>query len=113
MDYGDTDIDDNNYEDDTSGNDNNDVDDNEPLGEAHASPEDKNLRWVCLLTAVVRTNQDYGLGMMVPLPNASASALATFMDMVLQVLTFFVLHLLMQARGFSEEDPAFCFCCLR
>jgi hypothetical protein len=39
-----------------NGNDNGDEDDEETLEEANATPENKSLRWVSLLTGVVCTN---------------------------------------------------------
>jgi hypothetical protein len=62
---------------------------------------------------VVRTNQDYGLGHMERLPDASADAPAVFEAVELQAPTFFALRSLVRTGGFSEEDPPICFRCLR
>jgi hypothetical protein len=65
-----------------------------------------------LLAGVVCTNQDYGLGLMVPLQDASAAAPATFEAVELQAPTFFASRLLVHTGRFLEEDPLICFCCL-
>jgi hypothetical protein len=101
----------NNYEDDISDVDDDDDDDDKLPGEADAPPEDKNLHWVHLLAGVVRTNQDYSLGPMVPLPDASAAALAASEAVELQAPTLFTSHSLVLAGGFSEEDLPICFHC--
>jgi hypothetical protein len=67
----------NNY-DNNSLDGNNDDNHQEEPEEAHASPDDKSLYWDHLLAGVVCTNQDYGLGHMVLLPNTSANTLAMF-----------------------------------
>jgi hypothetical protein len=113
MDYSNDNDNDDDYEDDISNSNDDDIDDDETPGEADAPLEDKNLRRVHLLASVVRTNQDYGLGPMMPLPDASADALATFEDVEVQASTFFASRSLMCAGGFSEEDLPICLCCLR
>jgi hypothetical protein len=104
---------DNDFEvDATDSHENIDNDDKAP-GEADAPLQDKNLRQVHLLADVVRTDQDYGLGPTVPLPDTSAAALAVFKAMELQASRFLASPQLMWAGGFSEEDPLICFRCLR
>jgi hypothetical protein len=107
------DNDDDTYKDNASyGDDDDDVND-EAWGEANAPPEDENLRWVHLLAGVIRTNQDYGLGPMVPLLDASVAALAAFKAVELQTPTFFASRLLMCAGGLSEVDLPISFRCLQ
>jgi hypothetical protein len=53
------------------------------------SVQNKNMRQVCLLTCVVRTNKVDGLGGGIVLPNANAVALVTVGAVELQALTFF------------------------
>jgi hypothetical protein len=107
-----TDNDDNNYEDNASDSNANDNNNNEALGEADAPPEDTNLRWVHMLASVVPTNQYYGLGLMVTLPDASTAVPAAFNVMELQAPICFPSLSLAPAGGFSEEDLLICFCCL-
>ncbi len=112
---------DTNQDDDNNDNDNydDDSDDDDDDGnyeepeEADAPPEDKNSRQARLLRGVVRTNEDYGLCLMTPLPDASTIAPAVFEAIELQAPTFFALRSLVRAGGFSEEDPPICFRCLR
>jgi hypothetical protein len=78
MDHGDDDREDNVYKDDALDGKDDDDNDNEAPGDANAPLEDENLHWVHLLAGVMRTNQDYGLGPMVPLLDASATAPAAF-----------------------------------
>ncbi len=61
----------------------------------------------------MHTNQDYSPGLIVPLLDASATALADFRAVELQVLMFFASSTLVRAGGFSEEDPSIHFCYLR
>ncbi len=88
------------------------TDDKAPA-KANTPPEDENLCCVCLLASVVRTNQDYGLSLMVFLPDSSAAALATFGAVELQAPTFFASRFLMRTGKFSGEDLPICFYCLR
>ncbi len=113
----DTDLDSNNdnennddYNDDASS-----VDDNEDGLEGAGAPpeEDAESRKARLLRGVVRTNEDYGLGEFVRLPDASADAPAVFEDVELQASTFFASRSVVRAGGFSEEDPPICARCLR
>jgi hypothetical protein len=78
---------DDDYEDDTSDGDDDDNNDN-ALGEADAPPEDKNSCRVNLMAGVVCTHQDYGLHLIVPVPDASASAPAAFEAVELQAQHF-------------------------
>jgi hypothetical protein len=92
MDLVDNDDNDDDYEDAASGSGNDDDDDDdgdEAPRAADAPPEDKTSRWAPLLRGVVRSNEDYGLGNMVRLPDASADAPAEFEDVELQAPTFF------------------------
>ncbi len=116
MDHDNNDNDDNDYEGDTlEGEDNDDDDDNDDglQGEAATPLEDENLRQVHLLAGVVCTNQDHGLGPMLPLLDSSAAVPATFEAVKLQAHTFFASRLLVCAGGFLEENLRICFCCLR
>jgi hypothetical protein len=61
---------------------------------------------------VVRTNEDYGVGNCVVLPDPDATALATFEAVELQALTFFASRSFVCAGGFTEVDPPICFRCL-
>ncbi len=112
MDDDDDDNDDADYKDNASDGDNDDGNDDEVPGADADSPEDEISRLVHLLSGVVRTNQDYGLGSMVPLPDSSAAAPAAFKAMELQASMFFASCSLVRAGGFSEEDRPICFCCL-
>jgi hypothetical protein len=60
------------YDDNASGNDA-DEDDNDAEGAGTPPNEEENVesRKNCLLRGVVRTNDDYGLGAFVPLPDLS------------------------------------------
>ncbi len=80
--------------------------------EADAPLEDKCLRWVCPICDVVRTNVDYGLGVMTRLPDIEGDALAIFEAAELLATMFFALHLLVRAGRFSEEDLLISFRCL-
>jgi hypothetical protein len=116
MDFDDDDDNDDDYEDATSGSgDGDDDDDNgdKAPGAADATPEDEKSRWARLLRGVVHSNEDYGLGDMVWLLDASADALAVFEDVELQVPTFFASRSVIGAKGFSEEDPPICVRCLQ
>ncbi len=90
-----------------------DNDDDEASEEADAPLEGQNTRWVHLLAGVVTANQDYSLGLMVPLPDATVAAPVAFKVVELQALTFFALCLLMHASRFLEENLLiyFCFLC--
>jgi hypothetical protein len=108
----DEDDNDNDYEDNALDSDDNDDNDDNVPGEAVAPLEDETLHQVHLLANVVCTNQDYGLGLMVPRPDASTAASAVFEAVELQAPTFFASHLLMRTGRFSEVDPLISFCCL-
>ncbi len=82
-------------------------------GETDAPLNDKNLHWVHLLAGVVRTNQDYGLGPMVLLPDVSATALVAFEAVELQAPMIFTAPLLVRTDRFPEKDLPICFCRLR
>ncbi len=97
---------------DSDNNDNNDDNDDKVPGEANTPPEDENSCWVPLLASVVCTSQDYCLGLMVPLLDASTAAQAAFEAIKLQAPMFFASHLLVCTRGFLEEVPPICFCCM-
>jgi hypothetical protein len=116
MDLDDDDDNDDDYEDAASGSgDDNDDDDDgdEAPGAADAPPEDEKSCRARLLRGVVRSNEDYGLGNMVWLPDASADAPAVFKDVELQAPTFFASRSVIHAGGFSEEDPPLCVRCFR
>jgi hypothetical protein len=116
MDLDNDDDNDDDYEDAASGSgDDDDDDDNgdEAPGAADAPPEDEKSRRARLLRGVVRSNEDYGLGNMVWLPDSSANAPAKFEDVELQAPTFFALRSVVRAGGFSEEDPPIYVRCLR
>jgi hypothetical protein len=85
---------------------------NEVPVEADAPLEDGNLRRVCLLAGVVRTNQDYSLGLMVSLPDASAVAPAAFKAMELKAQMYFASCSLMGTGRFLKEHLPICFHCL-
>ncbi len=88
------------YDDDTDG--------------AGAPPEeDAYARKARLLWGVVWTNEDYGLGEFVRLPDASAEASAVFEDVELQAPTSFASCLVVRTGGVSEEDPPICARCFR
>ncbi len=88
MDLNDNDNENNNDYEDNALDDNADGDDEEPE-EANAPLVDINLRRACLLCGVIRTNENYGLGPMTRLLDASANALAVFEAAELQAPTFF------------------------
>jgi hypothetical protein len=67
---------------------------------------------VHLLAGFMCTNKVSSLRLMVPLPDASAAAPATFEAMEQQTLTIFATCLLMRTSKFAEEDSSICFCCL-
>jgi hypothetical protein len=119
MDIDDDDENDDDYEDAASGSSDNDDDDDdgddgdEAPGAADAPPEDKKSRQARLLCGVVGSNEDYGLGDMVRLPDASADAPAVFEGVELQAPTFFASRSVVRAGGFSEEDLPICVRCLR
>jgi hypothetical protein len=116
MDLDDDNDNDDEYEDAASGGgDDNDNDDNgdEAPGVANAPPEDEKSRRARLLCGVVRSNEDYGLGDMVRLPDTSADAPAVFEDVELQAPTFFASRSVVRAGGFSEEDMPICVRCLQ
>jgi hypothetical protein len=101
------DSDDEDYESDDDG-------DESPPAEAEAPPEeDADARKTRLLRGVVRTNEDYGLGEFVRLPDARADAPAAFDGVELQAPTFFASRSVVRAGGFSEADPPICARCLR
>jgi hypothetical protein len=107
MDLDDDDDNDDDYEDTASGSSDNDDDDDdgdEAPGAANAPSEDEKSRRAHLLRGVVRSNEDYGLGDMVRLPDASADAPAMFEDVEQQAPTFFASRSVVRAGGFSEED---------
>jgi hypothetical protein len=99
--YGNDDDDDKYYKDNASDVDHNDYNEDKALGEAYTPLDDKNLCQVHLLAGVVHTNQHYGLGLMVPLPDASATVPAAFRAVVLQAPTFFATCSLVCANRFS------------
>jgi hypothetical protein len=74
--------------------------------------EDEDARRVRLLAGVVRTNEDYGLGGGVVLPDADGAARATFGAVELWAPTFFASRSVVRAGGFTEADPLICFQCL-
>jgi hypothetical protein len=111
MDLDDDDDNDDDYEDAASGssdNDNDDDDGDEAPGAADAPPEDEKSRRACPMSGVVGSNEDYSLGDMVRLPDASTDAPAVFEDVELQALTFLASRSVVRAGGFSEEDPPIC-----
>ncbi len=75
--------------------------------------EDENARRVRLLVGVVRTNEDYGLGDLVRIPDANAAAPAVFEGVELTAPMFFASRSVVRAGGFTEVDPPICFQCLR
>jgi hypothetical protein len=116
VDLDDNDDNDDDYEDTASGSGDDDDDDDdgdEAPGAADAPSEDEKLLRARLLCGVVRSNEDYGLGDMVRLPDASADAPAVFEDVELQAPTFFASRSVVRARVFFEEDPPICVRCLR
>ncbi len=54
---------------------------------------------------MVRTNNDYGLGAFVPLPDPSPEAPAVFKTVELQAQVFFLSRSLVRAGGFTDVDP--------
>ncbi len=80
--------DDDDYDDDVLDGDNSDNDYDEALGEADVPPEDENSHCVHLLAGVVRTNQDYSLGPIAPLPDTSNTAPAAFRAVEMHAPTF-------------------------
>ncbi len=104
------DDDDDDYDDNASSSRDNDED---PEGASAPPEKDADARKARLLRGVVRTNEDYGLGEFVHLPDASAEAPAVFENVELQAPTFFTSRSVVRAGGFSEEDPPICARCLR
>jgi hypothetical protein len=100
----------NNHDDNASyaGNDNED-----PEGADAPPEEDADVCKACLLCIIVQTNMDCGPGELVRLPEASAEALAVFDDIELQAAMLFASRLVLQAGGFSKEDPPIFACFLR
>ncbi len=111
MQQDDDDDDHDNYDNDTSSAD----DDEDNLEGADAPPEEEDAesRKNCLLSSVVCTNDDYGLGAFVQLPDPSPKPPAVFGAMELQALTFFVSCSVVRAGGFHKGDPSICAYCLR
>jgi hypothetical protein len=111
MQLDDDDDDDDDYDDDASSADD-DEDDSEGAG-APPEEEDAESRKNRLLRGVVRTNDDYGLGAFVQLPDPSPEAPAVFGAVELQAPTFFASRSVVRAGGFHEGDPPICARCLR
>ncbi len=108
------DLDNRDMDEDKISNNNYDNDnDQAPPVEVEMPLENANARKVCLLCGVVNTNEDYGLGELVRLPDARADALAMFDDVELQALTCFALCWVVCEGGFSETDPPICARCLQ
>jgi hypothetical protein len=76
------------------------------------SVKDGNARQVRLLAGVELTNDDYGLGNLVVLPDPDAAALAMFEAVELQALTFFASRSVVCTGGFTEVDLPICCRCL-
>jgi hypothetical protein len=110
----DDDENDDDYDNDASGDDA-DEDDDDPEGAGAPLDEEENAesRKNRLLRGVVRTNDDYGLGAFVPLPDPSPEAPAVFETVELQAPVFFLSRSLVRAGGFTDVDPPICARCLR
>jgi hypothetical protein len=115
MDHNTNDDDDDNYKDITSSgveDDNNDDDDRAALETGDTVSEDKNSRHGQHICSVVCTNQDYGLGEMVHVPDTNLCTPAIFEAVELQAPTFFASRLLVCAGGYCVEEPTICLKCL-
>jgi hypothetical protein len=76
------------------------------------SVEDNCTSQVILFASVVLTNDDYGLGHLVVLPDPYTAALVTFEAVELPALTFFASRSVVRTGRPTEVDPPICFKCL-
>jgi hypothetical protein len=86
---------------------------NDTDSSSEVSVKAENERWVCLLTGVVRTNENNSLGNLVVIPDPDAAAQTTFEAVEQQTLTFFASRYVARAGSLTEVDSPNCFWCLR